>query len=937
MSHAVFTIIAKNYLAQARALMASVAEAEPDARRFVVLVDEPDGLFDPAEEPFEVIGSLTLPIERVRWFHFKYTVLELNTAVKPYAAQAIFDRYDIEKLVYLDPDILVFGSLTPVFEALDRHTIALTPHLTAPIDDDGRRPSERTVLRCGSYNLGFIGLRRDEETRRFLAWWASRLYDDCRVEPEKGLFVDQKWVDLAPGLFENVGVVRDPGWNVAYWNLHARRVERAGGEYRVDGAPLVFFHYSGFDPHRPRELSKYQDRLTREALGAVVELLDLYRRRVLELGFEQCSEWPYSWGRFADGNPLPDCIRAVDREDSGLVERVDDPFSAEGKAAMAAVWNEEVRDPAGAPSGLSRLAVRLHETRRSLREAMPDLYGADRLRLANWLSTVGARRERLPDVFVTGLRERLDEMRRREVRRQSAPVPLDLDARSVDLLDRIPALTGVLRTTARPHDRRTLEERFNEPATDPELGLKSTALAVAIARQRDDVVRACSRNGVLDAGAYLSWLTTHGLNEYPIPRSCQALIEEDWRNWLHEQPAARRIIAELRRNALAVWLGRREQERPDVAPAPESAQLAFGVNLIGYLDVAAGVGESARLAASALDAVGIPCTAVRLSFPNGRRESDRRPQEDAKRPYRFDWVVVNADELPDVLGPGSRPIRRNRYTIGYWAWELETFPERFDRSFYLVDEIWTPSGFCRAAIEARSPHPVVTIPHPVREIEPRDDARAELGLDDGVFTFLTMADLRSVFERKNPLATIRAFRRAFGEAPEARLIVKVSCPEADPDAMAKLEEAASGCGVRLIAETWPRQAVDDLLGAVDCVVSLHRSEGFGLVMAEAMSLGKPVVATAYSGNLDYMDARSAYLVDYRLVEAGASTGPYAGVGRWAEPDEEHAAELLREALADEAGRERIAAAGRERVRRGLAPAVVGERVAARLKLLGGGW
>src|SRR5215831_10907978 len=205
---AAFTIIAKNYLPSARVLMRSIAKHHPDWQRFVILVDQVDGYFDPRDEDFEIILSGDLPIPRSRWFHFKYTILELSTAVKPYAFEYLFQNHGCERIVYLDPDIKLYSPLVRVCESLQSANVALTPHLTGPIEDN-LRPTEIDILRSGVYNLGFIGVARRPETTRFLAWWQQKLYDHCLVDLARGLFVDQRWVDLVPGMFENVSIVRD--------------------------------------------------------------------------------------------------------------------------------------------------------------------------------------------------------------------------------------------------------------------------------------------------------------------------------------------------------------------------------------------------------------------------------------------------------------------------------------------------------------------------------------------------------------------------------------------------------------------------------------------------------------------------------------------------------------------------------------------------------
>ena len=306
--------------------MESVRLWNPELLRIVILVDRIEGCFDPDAEPFDVLSSEDLNIPKSKWFHFKYTVLELSTAVKPYALEFLLHRYDLDKVLYLDPDIKVYASLQPLIDKLDVSSAVITPHLTEPLEDD-LLPSEMDILRTGTYNLGFIGLNASPESHRFLKWWQGKLYDHCVVDLPRGLFVDQRWVDLAPGLFTGFAIVRDPGYNVAYWNLNARRIERVEDGVRVNGQPLYFFHFSGFDPKDPETFSRHQNRFRLSTLEPAVQELALkYRDDLFAQGYEVCRTWPYTHGRFSNGLPIPDIGRPLQYESEDITDLVDDPF-----------------------------------------------------------------------------------------------------------------------------------------------------------------------------------------------------------------------------------------------------------------------------------------------------------------------------------------------------------------------------------------------------------------------------------------------------------------------------------------------------------------------------------------------------------------------------------------------------------------------------------
>jgi hypothetical protein len=331
MSWAACTIVSKNYVAYARTVAQSYRRQHPGGRFFVLLVDRCDGYFDPGSEPFELVevGELRLPsAERMC---FQYTVLELNTAVKPYFMAHLLEKYGIGKLIYLDPDILVTGGLAAVGRLLDEYSIVLTPHLTAPIEDEAK-PTELDILRAGAYNLGFLAVAATSTTHRFLEWWQRRLMRGGRMDPDLGMHVDQRWVDLVPGMFEGVCVLRDEGYNVAYWNLHSRDVTMAAdGQVRVNGRLCYFFHFSGIDPEDLEPVSRHQTRFRLAELGeGTGRLFRDYRELVLANGYRETRRWPYAFGMFSNGIQIPDFARRLYWELGDEAWRFGNPFQAEG-------------------------------------------------------------------------------------------------------------------------------------------------------------------------------------------------------------------------------------------------------------------------------------------------------------------------------------------------------------------------------------------------------------------------------------------------------------------------------------------------------------------------------------------------------------------------------------------------------------------------------
>lgn len=300
----IFTIVSRNYAAQAATLMRSLAAAEPSARRIVVAADGPIlGL----EGLAEVLGAEALGAP-VRDMSVYYEALELNTAVKPFVFRSLLAQDGVDSVTYLDPDIYVFAPLDPVREGLARATLCLTPHVTRPLTTPGN-PTNEDLARSGRFNLGFLSARRDAQVARLLDWWAERCRFDCRVAPDEGIFTDQKWMDQAPDFVPDAAILEHPGLNLAYWNLEGRVLAKAAEGWRVDGEPLVFFHFSGFDPDRPLNLSKHQNRFRVMAGSPMAGLLADYAVAMKANGHAEARARGYAFDRFASGRRVTPAMR----------------------------------------------------------------------------------------------------------------------------------------------------------------------------------------------------------------------------------------------------------------------------------------------------------------------------------------------------------------------------------------------------------------------------------------------------------------------------------------------------------------------------------------------------------------------------------------------------------------------------------------------------
>lgn len=341
-----YTSFSFSYLAKARVLAATLKEHQPDWFLCAVISDrEPEGFrFDVEREDFDEViwGDEIFEPVAPAWV-FKHDVIEMCTAVKGPVLKQLLEREDTEKVFYFDPDVAIMGDLQCLSEMLDSASILLTPHQLEP--DQTRQAifdNEVCSLRLGTYNLGFVGVRACEEGLRFGTWWADRLSEFCYDDPASGLFVDQKWCDLVPAFFEGVRIVRDPGCNVASWNLSRRHVSIGkDGNITANGSVLKFFHFTKLGPLGDVMTQRY----ARENFE-IYEIWSWYRRQIEKYSEAAIpSDW-WKYSQFSNGAPVPKAARVLYRERQDLQQVFADPFDAEGASFFQ--WLAENGAPVGA-------------------------------------------------------------------------------------------------------------------------------------------------------------------------------------------------------------------------------------------------------------------------------------------------------------------------------------------------------------------------------------------------------------------------------------------------------------------------------------------------------------------------------------------------------------------------------------------------------------
>ena len=362
----------------------------------------------------------------------------------------------------------------------------------------------------------------------------------------------------------------------------------------------------------------------------------------------------------------------------------------------------------------------------------------------------------------------------------------------------------------------------------------------------------------------------------------------------------------------------------------------LGLNVVGFITADLGIGESARAMVRAADAAKIPTAAVQLKLPCKSRLGDRTliPFLQETNPHGVNVFHLDAPASRDIDAHHGKDFRPGKYNIGYWAWELPEFPDAWLPAFNYFEEIWVPSEFVREAVAAKSPLPVVTMPHSIefsRPITAVAELRASFGLPPDEYLFLFLYDLNSYSARKNPQAVIEAYRQSQLAARGAGLVIKVHSVHGNEAELATLQKSLSDLpNTHLITDSLSRSRVYELEAACDCFVSLHRSEGFGFAVAECMYLGKPVIATDWSATKEFLNSANGAPVRAKLVRIERSHGPYAQGQQWAEPDVAHAAQWMQQLFEDRALGERLGAAAQATIERDFSLAAIGARYRRRL-------
>lgn len=410
-----------------------------------------------------------------------------------------------------------------------------------------------------------------------------------------------------------------------------------------------------------------------------------------------------------------------------------------------------------------------------------------------------------------------------------------------------------------------------------------------------------------------------------LPLGIQESARRVW--WRARARLVQRVVHAAQLETPPERIDREENARTGVRK--ESVRFAAGANLVGYARAELGMGEHVRMVARACQETPLRYCVNNFSQGTRSRQKDHSVDEMIKdvNPYKVNLFHINADQMLRAFSHLGPEFFGGRYNVGYWAWELAKCPDRWVPVFSLVDEIWAPSRFIQDAFAEKAKLPVVHMPLCVTVPDAVCADRERYGLPRDAFLLMYSFDFFSYIDRKNPQACIDAFRLAFPARCEDNvgLVIKVmNGSPSNPAWKQFMAQVAGDKRIKIINETLGKEELVGLKRACDCYVSLHRSEGFGRGPAEAMLLGKPVIVTNYSGNVDFTLSSNSCLVDYRLIPVASGQYPYSEGQVWADPSVEHAAWYMRRLFEDSQYYSAISGAARRHMEDYYSPKVIGE-------------
>jgi|GEM_PF-6464091 len=888
-----FTIIAANYTPYAIALAESYLKFYPHHKFYVLSID--DKKHDIPRVSSVNISEIRKWIPNLREMQFKYNILEYSTAVKPFFIKWLLETQHASKILYFDPDIYLFDNIDKIFNLLEGNECVLIPHITEPYRDS-KHPSEIDIMKAGYYNLGFVAFRITKNTRRFVSWWCNKLAKYAYSDPDNYMFTDQKWMDFAP-LYLKTCVFKEKGYNVAYWNLH---------EYinKFDPKNVKFFHYSGFSPQK-KLISKYQNRFNYSNIAEYARLFKFYEEKINDITkkfnlSKSIKNYKYPFNYFDNGIEVTPTIRRIFRY---IIEAEDkkfsNPFATKDRNSF---YQFLLKTRKIGNFRINNFSIYFYKANKHIQKTFPNIefttLHAEKInQYIDWLTTSGKVEYNIPSVFLKNIT-------------RSNLFSKFIFYNKTSLLQKF----LILEKMKRKYQNELFLEKLYLLLLNRDIDVKGKSRNL-----RDLATLKAGRNKVI-----LRIL---------LSKEFKSKNKIDLSYFLYLSSLIPRFFLE------EVFLFLKRLFEKDKVPIESSRKNLFGINLAGYLDTDSGVAESSRGLVRALQT-----TTLNFNLNNipqiwlKRSDTTFKNLITKRHNYPINIICVNADQLEHVVLKelGEKYIQ-GKYNIGYWYWESNKWNDRFNTAFYKLNEVWVATNFVYNALSRISPLPIVKIP-PAIQLPTRlgqfNFAKYRLPINKSDFLFLNIFDSASFWERKNPVGLIKAFKRVFNNNARVKLIIKTTPFIREKSIYSTLkEEMESTNNIFLMEDYLTRREILRLMNSCDVYISLHRAEGLGLPLLESMYLGRPVIATAYGGNTDFMDINNSFLVRYKPYILDKDVGPYPKGSVWAEPDLEHAEWIMKKIVNNYTEAIQLSRRGQYTVKSLYNPKRIGEQIEERIKII----
>lgn len=821
-----------NFLAHARTMLESYRKHNPDGRMFLLLLDDPECKVDTSSDSFTVVRPEELGVERLGGLNMLYNAYEFSMSLRPHFLRYVQEKHGSKKIAFLDSDLYITGSLSAAEKLLDTHSIVLTPSFLKPIPDDGYFPSDRDFLTAGIFNGGFFACRTCDETSDVLSWMAERLEKYSFVRPEECMFGDQAWLDMIPAIAPSATVLRDSGYNVSHWNLHERMISEKNGIRMAGNEPLIFYHFSGFDPDARGVISRHQNRFTLKEHPVLEKLFEEYRTQLLAHDYENIRPLPYGFGHFKNGVMISPTIRRI-FESVGGISRYPEPFDVGPSSFFE--WLTSPVTHLGKKMNLHNVHIALWRLSIEAQSKFRRPTTSDLGNFCHWICRERAKELELDPVFTKDIERHV-------------PVVVTKQLPTWKLLLR-------RRHTFAPYQ----------------------------------------------------WLC----------HAVKAVIGQQLYNDL--KPRRDPMYA------LKLKVGFR----------PGGGGVSSGLNIVSSATGQTGIAEGMRGLVGAISETTVPFSHIDSQATPGRQQQEHNRTLD----FPYDTTIIGGGlrEIEATLFSVNIPISARNSLIAYAPWELPRLPaheaEFLENNF---DEVWTSSSFSTEAIGRSVKIPVITMPLPIDVTSVSGKKRRDFGLPENTFMFLFAFDMHSRIERKNPEGLITSFVQTFGSRSDVILVISIKNSADFPaEYKALVSLTKQHANILLHTDYLSRSDMLALLKCADCFVSLHRSEGFGLLLAESMALSVPVIATDYGGSTDFINETTGYPVAYEKTVLQKNAGPYATGEVWAEPNIVSAGMLMTYVLEHRGEALTKAAKASALMKAEYSKDVIGQRIKERLQIIQG--